>query len=98
MYIQSKTTLQTISSIPKRPASDIYPTALPSYHQKNKDRLSIELNATDNLSHVKHHKRTNISKSINIYLSYLSPNHIFVDQPLSFFAFPLHSNIDSAHC
>ena len=47
--IQTVAILQVISSIPKRPLSDIYPITLPSYHQKNKDRISTELNATDSL-------------------------------------------------
>ena len=71
IYIQSKATLQVILSIPKRPSSDIDPTALPSSHQKNEDRLSTELNVTDNLSLAKHHKRTETSDNIDTTLSSL---------------------------
>ena len=70
-YLQSVAILQVISSIPKRPSSDIYLTALPTYHKKHKDRLSTELNATDHLSHAKHHQRTKTSDDIDTNLSFL---------------------------
>ena len=55
---------QAIASIPQQSSSDMYPTALPSYHQKHIDTLSTELHATDNLSLAKHHKITQTSKEI----------------------------------
>ena len=70
-YLQSRATLQVISFIPKRSSSDIYPIVLPSYHQKNKGRLSTELNATDHLLYAKHHKRTKTSDDIDTNLSSL---------------------------
>ena len=65
LYIQSEAMLQLISSMSEQPSSDVYPTALPSYHQESNGRLSTELNANDHLSHAKHHKRTETSDTID---------------------------------
>ena len=89
IYIQSKAALQVISSIPKRPSIDIYPTALSCYHQKTKTGLSTELNATDHLPHVKHHKRTKTSNVIDTNLSSLQ------SQPSCSWPVPFFSHFSS---
>ena len=93
-----------ISSIPKRPSSDIYPTALLSDHKKTETnfRLNSLLLITDRFPNITRGPKRAMTLTITIHfdtsLSFPQSQPSCSWPVLSFLTFPLYSNRDSGHC